>query len=68
MTVLSGRAGTGSNRAEQPHDWQVESRHGTSTGTVVYVRCGRCGARRVELQESPWLPPLAISREVPDGR
>lgn len=68
MTVLQDQPGTGSTSEGQPHQWQVESRHGTSDGTVVYVRCTRCGARRVELQESPWLPPLAISREVAERR
>ncbi|WP_147916167.1 hypothetical protein [Ruania zhangjianzhongii] len=68
MTVLHDRAGAGSTRDEQLHDWLVESRHDISTGTVVYVCCTRCGVRRVELQESPWLPPLAISRELPQRR
>ena len=31
------------------HGWWVESRHATSRGCVLYVRCAVCGARRVDL-------------------
>ncbi|WP_456284567.1 hypothetical protein [Microbacterium sp. JZ101] len=31
------------------HGWRTESRHPTSEGVVLYVRCTRCGARRVDL-------------------
>lgn len=46
------------------HGWGVESRHATSEGAVVYVRCTACGARRVDLQELPTLPPRALSAEA----
>jgi len=55
---------------EQPavgreHGWQVESTHSTSSGLVVYVRCGECGTRRLDLQEHPLAVPRALSRLVP---
>lgn len=46
------------------HAWLVDSRHPTSEGTVVYVRCGECGMQRVDLQAHPQSPPTAVSREV----
>ncbi|KAA1420697.1 hypothetical protein FE697_017315 [Mumia zhuanghuii] len=46
------------------HGWHTESRHATSEGTVHYVRCSECGARRVDLQRHPAEPPVAASREV----
>lgn len=47
------------------HGWGVESRHRTSDGTVLYVRCTGCGARRVDLQESTGMPPAALSAVAP---
>lgn len=44
------------------HAWLVESRHPTSGGTVLYVRCGDCGIRRVDVQQHPHVPPAALSR------
>ncbi|MFJ4254910.1 hypothetical protein [Microbacterium sp. NPDC090003] len=51
------------------HSWLTESRHATSEGIVVYVRCGTCAARRVDLRPSSAtpstaLPPIAMSRSV----
>lgn len=46
------------------HAWLSESRHPTSEGTVVYVRCASCSARRVDLQPYPASPPIAISGDV----
>ena len=46
------------------HGWGVESRHVTSAGHVLYVRCGHCGARRVDFQERADLPPVALSAEL----
>ncbi|KQZ22643.1 hypothetical protein [Microbacterium sp. Root553] len=48
------------------HAWTVDSRHTTSEGTVVYVRCVGCGVHRVDLQTDPHRPPLALSRETSD--
>lgn len=46
------------------HGWLTESRHRISTGTIVYVRCVRCGARRVDhLGESARVPD-ALSRTL----
>jgi hypothetical protein len=42
----------------------VESRHPTSDGTVVYVRCADCGQRRVDVQAHPLTPPHALSRTL----
>lgn len=48
----------------QPHEhaWVTESRHSTSEGTVRYVACTGCGARRIDLQTHPQQPPAALSR------
>lgn len=46
------------------HGWRVESSHPTSSGLVVYVRCGGCGMRRLDLQEHPLAVPAALSREI----
>jgi hypothetical protein len=46
------------------HAWLMESRHPTSEGTVLYVRCDECGARRVYVQTHPHMPPLALSTEL----
>ncbi|GAA4758599.1 hypothetical protein [Citricoccus nitrophenolicus] len=51
------------------HGWRVESRHATSEGWVLYVRCGVCRTLRVDRQTSADLPPMAVSAEVrPLGR
>lgn len=50
--------------ATHEHAWLVESRHATSEGTVLYVRCAECGARRVDAQPHPTLPPEALSRPL----
>lgn len=55
---------TASPNAPHRHDWTVESRHSTSDGVCIYVRCDDCGTRRVELQEHPDSPPLACSVEI----
>jgi len=51
------------------HGWTVESRHSTSVGWVLYVRCSECEARRVDLRPhgSVETPPTASSREIPIG-
>ena len=46
------------------HGWSVESRHTTSAGYVLYVRCAGCGTQRVDLQEGDTLPPRPLSVEV----
>lgn len=46
------------------HGWHVESRHLTSEGLVLYVRCVGCGALRVDVQGNQGLPPAALSREI----
>ena len=38
------------------HAWLVESRHPTSEGIVLYVRCSACDTRRVDLQAHPHPP------------
>ncbi|MFD2795838.1 hypothetical protein ACFS27_19915 [Promicromonospora vindobonensis] len=48
------------------HAWTTESRHPTSAGYVLYVRCTACGTRRVDLQGSRTMPPAALSRAVGD--
>ncbi|RZU63115.1 hypothetical protein [Zhihengliuella halotolerans] len=51
--------------AAHEHGWRVESSHATSAGRVLYVMCGDCGMRRVDVQESAHVPPSALSRELP---
>lgn len=46
------------------HGWTAESRHSTSEGVVVYVRCAGCGARRVDMIAFGGMPPSAASRPV----
>jgi len=46
------------------HGWSVESRHTTSIGLVLYVRCLRCGVRRVDVQEHVQVVPHALSAEI----
>lgn len=53
--------------AAHEHGWLTESGHQTSEGRIVYVRCARCGARRVDLRSEPLLPPAALSVEVDGG-
>ena len=50
--------------AAHEHGWRVESRHATSAGQVLYVRCDACGTRRVDFQERADLPPTALSVEL----
>lgn len=50
--------------AAHEHGWRVESSHQTSQGRVLYVTCGGCGARRVDIQEAAHVPPSALSREL----
>ncbi|MBS0024385.1 hypothetical protein [Microbacterium paraoxydans] len=46
------------------HAWLAESRHTTSEGVVLYVRCIGCGTRRVDVAPHPHLPPRALSRPI----
>ncbi|MGX1934568.1 hypothetical protein [Microbacterium resistens] len=50
--------------ARHEHGWISESRHPTSEGVIVYVRCTACGTRRVDLVPTPTLPPLAVTRGI----
>lgn len=49
------------------HGWLTESRHRISTGTIVYVRCVRCGARRVDHLGEGARVPDALSRTLIPG-
>ncbi|MFD6444886.1 hypothetical protein ACFWEJ_07285, partial [Promicromonospora sp. NPDC060204] len=40
------------------HAWTTDSRHRTSAGYVLYVRCAACGAHRVDLQPRTDRPTL----------
>lgn len=46
------------------HAWTTESRHRTSEGELLYVRCADCGARRIDLQSRPHHPPAALTRPI----
>lgn len=50
--------------ATHEHAWVAESRHVTSIGEVVYVRCTECGSRRVDIRHRDEMPPTALSRET----
>ncbi|MDQ0649186.1 hypothetical protein QFZ53_003382 [Microbacterium natoriense] len=64
MTALHTRPIPHQATAAHEHAWLVESRHPTSEGTVLYVRCGGCGIRRVDVQQHPMAPPTALSRPL----
>jgi hypothetical protein len=49
---------------EHEHAWATESRHPTSAGWVLYVRCVTCGMRRVDVQDRHHVPPAPLSRVV----
>lgn len=51
-------------RRSHEHGWLLESRHATSTGWVLYVRCGGCGRRRVDHQDRADQVPRALSEVV----
>jgi len=46
------------------HGWITESRHRTSEGLIIYVRCVDCDARRIDVV--PWAAatPAALSTVV----
>lgn len=46
------------------HGWRVESRHATSEGWVLYVRCGVCRTLRMDCQARADLPPVAVSAQM----
>jgi hypothetical protein len=51
--------------ATHEHGWIAESRHPTSDGVIVYVRCVGCGTRRVDLIAPCGPVPTAVSRTAP---
>ncbi len=53
--------------ATHEHGWRIESAHRTLDGRVLYVRCGACGARRVDLEPRTLEVPSGLSREVRDA-
>lgn len=55
---------TSTPTATHEHPWTVESRHRTSVGYLLYVRCAECGTRRVDVQSHIYEPPLALSSEL----
>ncbi|GAA3668324.1 hypothetical protein [Microbacterium marinilacus] len=50
--------------APHEHAWLTESRHATSEGVVVYVRCAGCDVRRVDLHALGAPAPAAMSVDV----
>ncbi|MEV0949494.1 hypothetical protein [Promicromonospora sp. NPDC050249] len=70
MTTIDTRPapGTGtqetSTQTRHEHSWATESRHATSAGYVVYVRCTACGSHRVDLQGHREMPPAPLTRVV----
>jgi hypothetical protein len=55
---------TSTPKTRHEHSWATESRHATSAGYVVYVRCTACGSHRVDLQGHRELPPAPLTRVV----
>ncbi|MFD6700848.1 MULTISPECIES: hypothetical protein [unclassified Microbacterium] len=49
------------------HAWRTRSRHRTSDGTLLYVRCVTCGAQRVDLHAADSAAPTALSRALGAG-
>ncbi|MFK4851430.1 hypothetical protein ACI3KT_07335 [Microbacterium sp. ZW T6_19] len=64
MTALHTRPIPHQAASAHEHAWSVESRHPASEGTVLYVRCGGCGVRRIDVQQHPMAPPTALSRPL----
>lgn len=50
------------------HGWNTESRHLTSAGYIIYVRCGACGARRVDFEGDACLLPSPLSNATASPR
>jgi hypothetical protein len=63
MTILQASDDHRLTGPDEPHEhaWHTESSHRTSEGRVLYVRCGLCGSRRVDLQPHPHTPPTPVS-------
>jgi hypothetical protein len=55
---------TRTHEAQHEHSWATDSRHRTSTGYVLYVRCTACGTHRVDVQAHRETPPAPLSRAV----
>ncbi|MCW3157678.1 hypothetical protein [Micropruina sonneratiae] len=55
---------TATDQPTHEHAWSVESRHRTSIGHLLYVRCAECGTRRVDVQSHVYEPPIALSRHL----
>jgi hypothetical protein len=66
MTAIETRPALRASAPETQHEhsWATESRHPTSAGHVLYVRCTACGIHRVDLQGHWDTPPVALSRVV----
>ncbi len=50
--------------APHEHAWVAESRHVTTDGVVLYVRCTACAVRRIDLQAVTEMPPEALTRSI----
>ncbi|WP_159575252.1 hypothetical protein [Microbacterium sp. 8M] len=48
--------------APHEHAWSTRSRHSTSDGLLLYVRCTGCDAHRVDLIIPGAVAPSALSR------
>lgn len=64
MTATRSPHVSPASRAAHEHSWITDSRHAVSAGYVAYVRCPACGARRVDLEEGPEQPPVALTRAL----
>ncbi|WP_066904584.1 hypothetical protein [Millisia brevis] len=63
--IAPAPARTGSDAAPGcEHAWSVESRHRTSEGVLSYVRCVRCGDRRIDVTRPGGVVPVGVCRPV----
>ncbi|MGP7812763.1 hypothetical protein [Glutamicibacter soli] len=49
-TAKAEQPETLNHRACDKHSWEVESRHWTSEGEVVYTQCSACVTRHMQLR------------------
>ncbi|MBO0609269.1 hypothetical protein [Myceligenerans salitolerans] len=61
MTTLETRDDHPLLAPSHEHAWTTESSHPTSEGLVRYVRCVRCGDRRVDIQAHSDAPPRPLT-------
>ncbi|MGO1411971.1 MULTISPECIES: hypothetical protein [unclassified Microbacterium] len=64
MTTELQQIPTGATPRAHEHGWATQSSHVTSVGTVSYVSCVVCGARRVDVVEHASAAPRPLSAVI----